>query len=415
MGLSAKQKQIFAFAGSGYDALICSGAIRTGKSALMTAAFVDWAMKNFSGVRFGICGKTADGCAKNLILPYVGLARTRAKYRIAYKPSRREMTVVKGRVKNVFEIFGGLNESSFALIQGRTLGGVLLDEAALMPRSFVEQAAARCSLPGSRLWFNCNPGSPNAWFYREWILGAEKHRAMVLNFRLEDNPALTPDVIRRYETAYTGVFRRRYILGEWCAAEGLVYDFGERNLTDFDPDSGEVFISVDYGTMNPFSAGLWRVLRGDEIPAGLIPEVPGGRSRSLLAVRVREFYHDGRGTGALLTDEDYCDRIEELAGGLSVKRVIVDPSAASFIAALRRRGFTVQKARNDVVDGIRLTASALASGQILIHRRCADAIREFGLYRWDGDAGGRDVPVKEDDHAMDEIRYFVNTILRRRI
>ncbi|MBQ3955971.1 MAG: terminase family protein, partial [Clostridia bacterium] len=237
MGLSAKQKQIFAFAGSGYDALICSGAIRTGKSALMTAAFVDWAMKNFSGVRFGICGKTADGCAKNLILPYVGLARTRAKYRIAYKPSRREMTVVKGRVKNVFEIFGGLNESSFALIQGRTLGGVLLDEAALMPRSFVEQAAARCSLPGSRLWFNCNPGSPNAWFYREWILGAKKHRAMVLNFRLEDNPALTPDVIRRYETAYTGVFRRRYILGEWCAAEGLVYDFGERNLTDFDPDS----------------------------------------------------------------------------------------------------------------------------------------------------------------------------------
>ena len=390
MGLSAKQKQIFAFAGSGYDALICSGAIRTGKSALMTAAFVDWAMKNFSGVRFGICGKTADGCAKNLILPYV-------------------------YPNFIYDAEDEANESSFALIQGRTLGGVLLDEAALMPRSFVEQAAARCSLPGSRLWFNCNPGSPNAWFYREWILGAEKHRAMVLNFRLEDNPALTPDVIRRYETAYTGVFRRRYILGEWCAAEGLVYDFGERNLTDFDPDSGEVFISVDYGTMNPFSAGLWRVLRGDEIPAGLIPEVSGGRSRSLLAVRVREFYHDGRGTGALLTDEDYCGRIEDLAGGLSVKRVIVDPSAASFIAALRRRGFSVQKARNEVTDGIRLTASALASGQILIHRRCADAIREFGLYRWDGDAGGRDVPVKEDDHAMDEIRYFVNTILRRRI
>ena len=404
MGLSAKQKQILSFADTDYDALICSGAVRTGKSSLMTAAFIDWAMRDFSGARFGICGKTADGCVKNLILPYLGLRRSRAKYGLSWKPSLRELTVRRGRTRNVFEIFGGLNESSFALIQGRT--GVLLDEAALMPRSFVEQAAARCSLPHSRLWFNCNPGSPSLWFYREWILKAEEHRALVLNFKLEDNPSLTPEVLRRYETAYTGVFRRRYVLGEWCAAEGLVYEFGEKNLTDEDPLEGEVYISVDYGTMNPFSAGLWRVSRRRE-------DGPGGGSGKR-AVRVREFYYSGRETGVPLTDEDYCDRIDALAGGLDVKRVIADPSAASFIAALRRRGYTVQKARNDVADGIRRVSAALASGEILIHRRCADAVREFGLYRWDEGAGGRDIPVKEDDHAMDEIRYFVNTVMRKR-
>ena len=200
---------------------------------------------------------------------------------------------------------------------------------------------------------------------------------------------------------YSGVFRKRYILGEWCAAEGLVYGPADSFLTDRIPEEGDVYVSVDYGTMNPFSAGVWRVVRD--------PSVPGGRR----AVRIREFYHDGRTTGISMTDEDYCRRILSLTEGLTVRRVVADPSAASFIAALRRYGFTVIKAKNDVADGIRVTAGFLKTGVIRIHRSCRDTIREFGLYRWAEDGGnGRDAVVKENDHAMDDIRYFANTVLR---
>ena len=402
MGLSEKQKEIFRFGDSGYDALICDGAIRTGKSSLMTAAFVDWAMARFDRTRFGICGKTADGCVKNLVLPYLSSSLARRSYRLKWRPGTKELTVAGRGRRNVFEVFGGLNESSFMLIQGRTFGGVLLDETALLPRSFADQAVARCSLPGSKLWFNCNPASPSHWFYKEWVAKAGEKNALRLHFTLEDNPALSEDVLRRYRAAYSGIFFRRYILGEWCAAEGLVYDFGEANLTDEIPEDGDVYVSVDYGTMNPFSAGLWRVRHG--------------QGTGLEAVRVREFYHDGRTSGVRLTDEDYCLAIERLAGGLPVKRVVVDPSATSFITALRRHGFTVLRARNDVLDGIRVTAGLLKSGTIKIHRGCRDAVREFGLYRWaDGEsAAGRDAVVKENDHAMDDIRYFANTILARR-
>ena len=405
MGLSEKQKEIFRFGDSEYDALICDGAIRTGKSSLMTAAFVDWAMERFDRTRFGICGKTADGVAKNLVLPYLATSMARRKYRLRWRPGSRELTVETRdggrRRRNVFELFGGMNESSFMLIQGRTLGGVLLDEAVLLPRSFVEQAIARCSLPGSKLWFNCNPASPAHWFYREWICRAEEKNALRLQFRLEDNPALSEATLKRYRSAYAGVFLRRYVLGEWCAAEGLVYDPAFVHTTEEVPEEGDVYISVDYGTMNPFSAGLWRVVRD--------PSLRGG----VRAVRIREFYHDGRGSGVTMTDEDYCREIERLAGDLKVKRVIVDPSASSFIAALRRRGFTVLRAKNDVVDGIRVTAGLLRSGAIRIHSCCRDAMREFSLYRW-ADGGERDAVVKENDHAMDDIRYFAVTVLTKR-
>ena len=405
MGLSEKQKEIFRFGDSGYDALICDGAIRTGKSSLMTAAFIDWAMERFDRVRFGICGKTADGAAKNLILPYLATSMARRKYRLRWRPGTRELTVEtregKRRRRNTFELFGGVNESSFMLIQGRTLGGILVDEAALLPRSFVEQAVARCSLSGAKLWFNCNPASPAHWFYREWICRAEEKNALRLRFRLEDNPALSEATLKRYRAAYSGVFMRRYILGEWCAAEGLVYDPSSVRMTEEVPEAGDVYISVDYGTMNPFSAGLWRVARD--------PSLRGG----VRAVRLREFYHDGRGSGVSMTDEDYCGRIEELAAGLKVKRVIVDPSASSFITALRRRGFTVLRAKNDVLDGIRVTAGLFRAGVIQIHPCCRDTVRELSLYRWD-DGGERDAVVKENDHAMDDIRYFANTILTKR-
>lgn len=395
MPISQKQKQIMAFPFTNYDCLIADGAIRSGKTVFMTLSFVDDAMRRYNNQRFGICGKTVDSTVKNIIMPYLGLAYAKEKYSIQWKRTDKTLVVSRGNVTNTFEIFGGKDESSFALIQGRTLAGVLIDEVALIPKSFVEQACARCSVDGSKLWFNCNPASPQHWFYVEWIKHLEKHNAIRLHFQLEDNPSLSEHIIERYKSMYTGVFYNRYILGEWCVAEGLVYEFGEPNITDEVPKNGEYYISIDYGTQNPFSAGLWCVL-GDK------------------AIRIKEYYYNGRKKGIQRTDEEYCDDVEELAKGYNIRQIVVDPSAASFIASLRKRGFSIRKANNDVLDGIRRTAVFLKNGNIKIHRSCEDAIAEFGLYRWD-DKASSDTVIKENDHAMDDIRYFSNTILKNKI
>lgn len=395
MAISNKQRQIMAFPFTKYDALICDGAIRSGKTAFMMLAFVDDAMRRFNNQRFGICGKTVDSTVKNIIAPYLSLVYAKEKYRLQWKRTDKVLIVSDGERENVFEVFGGKDESSFMLIQGRTLAGVLLDEVALQPRSFVEQAVARCSVAGSKLWFNCNPDSPQHWFYTEWIQHAKERNALHLHFQLEDNPSLDESIINRYKSLYTGVFYQRYILGLWVLAEGLVYEFGEENITDEQPQGAEYYISVDYGTLNPFSAGLWSV-------------------NGAKAVRIQEYYYDGRGQKKQLTDEDYCNEIEKLAKDRDITKVIVDPSAASFIIALKRRGFRVQQADNSVLDGIRRTAVCLRNGNIKIHRSCKDTIREFGLYRWD-EKQTEDKVIKENDHAMDDCRYFVNSVMRRRI
>lgn len=395
MPISNKQKKIMAFPYTKYDALICDGAIRSGKTVFMMLAFIDDAMRRFNGQRFGICGKTVDSAVKNIIMPYLGLSYARKKYRIQWHRSDKLLIVSQGNKQNVFEVFGGKDESSFMLIQGRTLAGVLMDEVALMPRSFAEQAMARCSVDGSKLWFNCNPDSPQHWFYTEWIQQTKERNALHLHFLLEDNPALSENIIERYKTLYTGVFYQRYILGLWVLAEGLVYNFLDEYITDDQPKGAEYYISVDYGTLNPFSAGLW--------------SVTGNK-----AVRIKEYYHDGRNQKHQLTDEEYCNEIEKLSEGYTIRKVIVDPSAASFITALKRRGHRVQQADNSVLDGIRRTSVFLKDGNIKIHRSCVDAIREFGLYRWD-EKKTVDTVVKENDHAMDDIRYFCNTIMRKRV
>lgn len=379
------------------EAIICDGAVRSGKTVCMVAGFFLWAMSTFNGESFAICGKTVSSLRRNIVMKlpdWLG-----GIYQITEKRSDGRLVVSDGKRTNSFFLFGGKDESSYGLIQGITLAGVLLDEVALMPRSFVEQACARCSVAGSKLWFNCNPGGPEHWFYKEWILKAKDKKAIRLHFTMADNAALDPNIRKRYETLYSGVFYRRYIQGEWCQAEGLIYNFDKEKyvvteLPEEIHDGGMWYISVDYGTLNPFSAGLWWVNAGH-------------------ALRVAEYYYSGREKKSMLTDEDYYKEIEKLAGDRTVQAVIVDPSAASFIATVRRHGrFSIRKAKNDVLSGIRLTAVLLQAGVIHIHESCADSIREFGLYRWD-EKGENDRPIKENDHAMDDIRYFCATALRR--
>lgn len=392
--ISDKQKKILAFPYSKYDAIICDGAVRSGKTSIMMWAFVDWAMREFSGQRFGICGKTVDSASKNIVIPFVSMTLAKERYTLRWKRADKILEVRRGAVTNYFEVFGGKDESSFALIQGRTLAGVLLDEVALMPESFFNQALARCSVDGARLWFSCNPDNPHHWFYTNWIKKHKERNALYLHFEMTDNPSLSEKTLERYRTQYTGVFYDRYIRGLWVAADGLIYPmFGASNIVDDIPDSGEYYISVDYGTLNPFSAGLW---------------CWDGKH----ATRIREYYYSGRDERLNKTDEEYYSELENLAGDLQIRSVVVDPSAASFIEVIHRHHrFYVRKAINDVVPGIVTTARYLQDGTIKIHRDCKDEIREFGLYRWD-EKSNEDRPIKENDHAMDETRYFVMTILR---
>lgn len=394
--ISPKQAKILSFPYSKYDALICDGAVRSGKTSIMMWAFVRWAMENFSGQRFGVCGRTVDGCTKNIIVPFTAMSLAKESYIIRWRRGDKVMEVRRGAVTNYFEVFGGKDESSYTLIQGRTLAGVLLDEVVLMPRSFVEQALTRCSVDGAKLWFSCNPGSPQHWFYLEWIKRHKERNALYLHFEMTDNPGLSEKTLERYQNMFTGVFYDRYIRGLWVLAEGLVYDFGEENIVDDVPESGEYYISCDYGTLNPFSAGLW---------------CWDGKT----ATRIREYYYSGREEHRNKTDEEYYTELEKLVGELPVISVIVDPSAASFIEVIKRHGkFKVRKAVNDVLPGIATTARYLRSGALKIHRSCKDAIREFGLYRWD-EKSTEDRPIKENDHAMDDTRYFAMTVLRRKV
>lgn len=405
--LSPKQKLVMKWAHmeryKDKKALICDGSVRSGKTVSMIIGFVHWAMAKFDGKNFAVCGKTVGSAYRNVITPLLSMPDVKDYYTLSYRRSDSLLTVRSGNRTNNFYVFGGKDESSFSLIQGITLSGAFFDEVALMPRSFVEQAIARTlSEPLSRYWFNCNPDSSEHWFYKEWICKADEKNALHLHFTMHDNPILTQEAIESAENLYTGVFYQRYIQGLWVLAEGLIYPMFSKELhviPDTVPDLGygDYYISCDYGTLNPTAIGLWHLS-------------PQGH-----AIKLREYYYDARKEGQPRTDEEHYKELETLAGSLLpfVRAVIVDPSAASFIECIRRHNkFRVRHADNSVLDGIRDTAALLDLGRLKFCECCKDTIREFSLYRWD-EKQTSDKPIKENDHAMDETRYFVRTAMKR--
>lgn len=377
-----------------YDAVVCDGAVRSGKTFCMSLSFIIWSFYAFSNSDFALCGKTIRSLRRNMVTPVVPLLKLMG-FECEEKLSQNYMDVTFRGEKNRFYFFGGKDEASASLIQGMTLCGVLFDEVALMPRSFVEQAVARCSVAGSRFWFNCNPEYPEHWFYREWILKKEEKNVLYLHFTMDDNPSLSEKVKKRYENLYSGVFYERFVLGKWVAVYGAVYPFmGDENMycdvpqNDFD----SFVVSCDYGTVNPASFGLW------------------GRQGEVW-YRIDEYYFNSREEGYQKTDEEHYKALCELVGDRKIGQVVVDPSAASFIEVIRRHSrFKVSPARNNVVNGIRRVSQLLRDGSIKICRNCKATRKEFSLYRWDSKKAD-DLPVKENDHAMDDIRYFVSTVI----
>ena len=398
MAFSEKQKQILRFPYSGYNALICDGAVRSGKTSVMSLSFFLWAMGNFKDQNFAFCGKSVGAVERNIITPLLNVSYLREHFQIRYNRSGHVVTAKRGLVENRFYLFGGKDESSYTLIQGITLAGVLFDEVALMPRSFVQQSIARCSVENSKLWFNCNPENPLHWFRQEWILKAIEKSALYIHFLMDDNPSLSEEKKKQYKTMFSGVFYQRYILGQWVMSEGLIYDMFDRtnNVYRESPvamkSTSTRCIACDYGTANP---------------TVFLDIYDDGET-----IRVdREYRWDSRKSMRQKTDEEYANDFMDFMGD-NWCTVLVDPSAASFIAALRQKGIYVIEAKNEVVDGIRKTGSLFARKKILINETCSGLLDELGTYMWDEKSAlrGEERPIKQQDHGPDALRYYVNSL-----
>lgn len=384
---------------------VAEGAVRAGKTIDNIAAFASLIEKGTPDKIHLASGSTSAnaklniGDANGFGLEYIFRGRCRwTKYK------GNEALAIKSHGREYIVIFvGGSKADSYKKFRGNSYGMWIATEINLhhvdtIKEAFNRQLAAKLR----RVFWDLNPTSPAHWIYTDWIDRFPEQFPDKYNyqhFTISDNATITPSRLEEIKRQYdpNSIWYRRDILGERCVAEGLVYQFfGEGNKTDDIPESGEYYISVDYGTMNPFSAGLWCV-NGDK------------------AVRIKEFYYNGRSAKVQKTDEDYCDNIDELSRGYSIRQVVVDPSAASFITALQRRGYNTRKADNDVINGIHRVADYLRGGNIKIHRSCKDAINEFGLYSWDDKATDSDTVIKDNDHAMDDIRYFCSTIMKYKV
>ena len=390
--------------------IICDGSIRSGKTLSMSASFIFWAMKTFNGQQFGMSGKTVASFKRNVIFWLRPLLRARG-----YKEELKDDTLtvkIKDKetgkiITNYFYVFGGRDESSYAIIQGMTAAGWFFDEVALQPQSFVNQAIGRCSIKGSKLWFNCNPDMPNHWFKKGYIDKANELDLLHVHFIMNDNPSLDEEIKEDYKKRFTGVFYLRYILGLWALSEGIIYDMfaEERNtytILDSEIKKKSIrYFSIDYGTTNPFVVldiyDHWDCVYQEN-----------------------EIYYDSKKEQKRLPDEEYLKMIIELEKKepYPVERIIVDPSADSLIVLLRNYGYLVKPADNSVREGIVCASSALYQGKYKINRNnCKMTLEEIGGYVWDEKARqrGEEKPVKLNDHAMDAKRYFINTMMRKRI
>lgn len=381
------------------DIMIADGSIRSGKTIACICSYLQWSQSTFDAENFIIAGRTIGSLKKNVIGPLQQIL-TAWGWKFTY--NRSENYIIIG--DNTYYMYDASNQASQDKLQGLTAAGAYADEVGLFPQNFIDQMIGRCSVDGAKIFMNCNPESPQHYIKVEFIDKAKEKNIFHVHLLMDDNLSLSAKVKERFARMFSGVFHKRFILGMWVIAEGLVYSIFDKERHTYKDLAlqgyCEYYISIDYGTANPCSMGLWCIFKGK-------------------AYRIKEYYYsskDSKNNGRQKTDEEYYSALEKLAGDKVIQAVIVDPSAASFIETIRRHGkFTVKKAVNEVLDGIRVTASMLNADKLLFHHSCVDSIREFGLYSWDEKLteDGKEKVIKEFDHAMDDIRYFCNTILRR--
>lgn len=371
---------------------LLEGSIRSGKTWISLVDWAMWVRQRPKTELFMMVGKTRESLQFNCLNLLEDL--TGGEFKATAKAN------VGWLYGHEVRLLGANDEKATSKIKGSTLAGAYIDELAEIPESFYKMTLGRLSVDGAILLATTNPESPSNYVYTD-IICDDGLDARVTKFLLEDNPFLPRSYIENIKREYTGVFYKRYIEGEWAIAEGLVYPHYDNTVPTEPRQYSRYCVSMDYGTMNPTAMILWG-------------------KRGLTWYAVNEYYYSGRETNNPLTDEQYYDALLQLCADLPQLKqprsamvekptLIIDPSAASFIAVVNRhKQFKVRKADNEVVDGIRRTASALKNRRILFNDCCVNTISEFGEYAWD-DRATEDTVIKEHDHAMDAVRYFVMT------
>lgn len=361
---------------------LLEGSVRSGKTWISLVAFAIFVASMPKDAEFLMVGKTLTTLKRNCL----GLLQQLEPKAFSYTLSSKQAKLYGRRIW----LEGAENSSAENKIRGMTLAGAYIDELTLIPNGFYYMALSRLSVKGAKLFATTNPDSPNSYVYKE-IVKNDKIDKKVTKFLIEENPFLDPEYVENLKAEYSGVFYQRYVLGEWVLAEGLVYPMYNNTVKASDRLYNRFCVSMDYGILNPTAMLLWGLSDG-------------------IWYLVKEYYHSGRDTNEQKTDEQYYHELEKLCGDLPIDYVCVDPSASSFITLVRQKGkYRVRKAKNDVLSGIQHTASALSLKRIMINDCCVNTISEFGLYSWNDKGDAKDTVIKENDHAMDAVRYFVET------
>lgn len=370
---------------------LLEGSVRSGKTWISLVLWAFWVGTMPIDGNYLMVAKTLTSLRRNCLDLLQDLVGSK---NFTYSLSKKEARLF-GRLIYLEGVNDARAESK---IRGMTLQGAYCDELTLFTEDFFSMLLSRLSCPGAKLIATTNPDSPMHWLKAKYMDRASELNMLILKFLIDDNTFLDQEYVENLKKEYVGVFYDRFIRGLWVVAEGLIYPDvanGQGIVEAEDRQYVKRYISIDYGTLNPFSAGLYGLCKG-------------------VWYRYDEYYYSGRETNRQLTDSEYYTELEKLAGKSHVEAVVIDPSAASMIAEIKKHGrFRVIKANNDVVDGIRETAKAFSGGQLKVTRNCSGAITEFSAYRWD-EKKQEDKPIKENDHAMDEIRYFVNTVMVKR-
>lgn len=399
------RKQIEAIAHSTTKVTLLEGAVRSGKTV---AANLRWLMHcaNAPTGELVMVGKTARTLYTNVLAPLMNAEITGpfAKY-VDHTPGSVTASIMGRRV----HLVGANDARAETKIRGMTAAGIYVDEASLLPNEdFWQQCLARLSVPGSKLFATSNPDAPAHWLRKSVIL-ANDPAVRTWHFTIDDNRFLDPEYVATLKRLYSGLFYKRFILGQWVSGSGSVLDMWDedRHVVDVLPTIHEwIAVGVDYGTSNPFAAEL----------LGL------GMDRKLYVVG--EYRYDSKKTGQQLTDAEYSERLRgwlanaeiphSAQRGVRPRYVVVDPSAASFKLQLHRDGLQVTDGDNSVMDGLRELSSLLATDRLLVHRSCKALIEEAPGYAWDDRAAllGEDRVIKAEDHSIDALRYAVHTTRR---
>ncbi len=379
------------------NGIIADGAIRSGKSVAMSLGFVVWAMSEFEACNFAMCGKTIGSFRRNVLFWLKLMLRSRG-YSVTEQRTENLVIVRRGSIENYFYVFGGKDERSQDLIQGITLAGVFFDEVALMPESFVNQATGRCSVDGSKFWFNCNPGSPAHWFKTGWIDKRADKRLLYLHFTMDDNLSLSEAVKERYRSTYTGVFFKRYILGEWKSADGVIYrqfaDDPERFILD------DVPADIIIGTMGLDFGG-----NGSAHAGCLVGITRGYRSIVILD----EYYRKEVIDPGTLTD-DVCGFVQRSQAQCRATSIWCDSAETTLIKGIRTEVFArhipveVRNARKgEIIDRIRLCDMLMSQGRFFIMRRCRHTIAALSEAVWDGKSPTKDKRLDDGSTNIDSL------------